>query len=160
MKMLDQKDAAAAAFSHEYFMSQAMEEAQKALLSGEIPVGAVVVKGHKIIGRGQNQSVASHDPAGHAEIIALREAALSLQNYRLTGCDLYVTLEPCIMCLGAAVHARIKRLFFGAFDPKSGAAGTSLQFPMEKMNHRVKIKGGILESECRTILKSFFETKR
>jgi len=147
-------------FSVEYFMELALEEARKAQRSDEVPVGAVVVKDNVIIGRGQNQTISSHDPTAHAEISAIREACLFEHNYRLPDCDLYVTLEPCVMCLGAAVHARIKRLFFGALDPKSGALSSVMAFPLEKMNHRIKIKGGFLEAECGNILKEFFALKR
>ena len=147
-------------FSVEYFIELALEEARKAQQSDEVPVGAVVVKDNVIIGRGQNQTISSHDPTAHAEISAIREACLFEQNYRLPGCDLYVTLEPCVMCLGASVHARIKSLFFGVLDPKSGALSSVIASPFEKMNHRIKIKGGFLEAECGNILKEFFALKR
>jgi len=147
-------------FSVEYFIELALEEARKAQRSDEVPIGAVVVNDNVIIGKGQNQTISSHDPTAHAEISAIREACLFEHNYRLPGCDLYVTLEPCVMCLGAAVHARIKRLFFGALDPKSGALSSVMAFSFEKMNHRIKIKGGFLEAECGNILKEFFALKR
>ncbi len=147
-------------FSDEYFMNLALKEARKAVLSGEVPIGAVIVEDNIVIGSGYNQTISFHDPTAHAEVLAIRNACLVNQNYRLTGCDLYVTLEPCIMCLAAAVHARIKSLIFGALDPKSGAAVSIMTFPFDNMNHRVKIKGGILETECGNILKEFFRTKR
>ena len=142
------------------FMREALEQASRAERAGEVPVGAVVVQGDKIIGRGYNRNISTNDPTAHAEILAIKEAARRLQNYRLLECDLYVTLEPCAMCLGAAVHARISRLFYGARDPKGGAVDSALSFPMDRMNHRIEIKGGILSSECGNILKDFFKTRR
>ena len=144
----------------ERFMQEALLEAHKALKSGEVPVGAVLVEGEIIIARGHNKPLSSNDPTAHAEIVAIREACKEKKNYRLPGCELYVTLEPCAMCLGAAVHARLQRLVFGAFDPKGGAVQSVMQFPVEKMNHRIEIKGGVLTAECGKILKSFFEKKR
>ena len=144
----------------ERFMLEALLEAEKALTSDEVPVGAVVVEGDKIIGRGHNRPVSSGDPTAHAEIVAIREACRNKKNYRLSGCDLYVTLEPCAMCLGAAVHARLHRLVFGAVDPKGGAVRSVMAFPFERLNHRIEIEGGVLAAECGKILKSFFEKKR
>ena len=144
----------------ERFMLEALLEAEKAATSDEVPVGAVVVEGDKIIGRGHNRPVSSGDPTAHAEIVAIREACRNEKNYRLTGCDLYVTLEPCAMCLGAAVHARLHRLVFGAVDPKGGAVRSVMAFPFERLNHRIEIEGGVLAAECGKILKSFFEKKR
>ena len=144
----------------ERFMQEALAEAEKAMEAGEVPVGAVLVEGDEIIGRGHNEPLSSHDPTAHAEITAIREASLVKKNYRLTGCELYVTLEPCAMCLGAAVHARLKRLVFGALDPKAGAVESVMAFPFDKMNHTVEIKGGVLAGECAKILKSFFGKKR
>ena len=144
----------------EYFMQKALSEAEKAMEAGEVPVGAVLVEGEKIIVRGHNKPLSSDDPTAHAEIVAIREACREKRNYRLTGCELYVTLEPCAMCLGAAVHARLRRVVFGALDPKGGAVESVMSFPVEKMNHRLGIKGGVLAAECGKILKSFFETKR
>ena len=144
----------------ERFMLEALSEAEKAATSDEVPVGAVIVEGDKIIGRGHNRPVSSGDPTAHAEIVAIREACRNKKNYRLSGCDLYVTLEPCAMCLGAAVHARLNRLVFGAVDPKGGAVKSVMAFPFERLNHRIEIEGGVLAAECGKILKSFFEKKR
>jgi tRNA(adenine34) deaminase len=144
----------------ERFMREALAEAEKARVAGEVPVGAVVVAQGHAIGRGFNKPVSMNDPTAHAEIVALRDACRHMGNYRLSGCDLYVTLEPCAMCLGAAVQARIQRLVFGAYDPKSGAVESMMVFPFDKMNHRVEIKGGVLDSECGKILKDFFERRR
>ena len=144
----------------ERFMQEALQEAHKALKAGEVPVGAVLVEGEKMIARGYNKPISSDDPTAHAEIVAIREACNVKRNYRLSGCELYVTLEPCAMCLGAVVHARLQRLVFGALDPKGGAVESVILFPLEKMNHRVEVKGGILAGECGKVLKSFFEKKR
>jgi tRNA(adenine34) deaminase len=144
----------------EYFMQEALSEAQKAMEVGEVPIGAVLVEGEKIIARGHNSPISSNDPTAHAEIVAIREACRIKRNYRLSGCELYVTLEPCAMCLGAAVHARLRRVVFGALDPKGGAVKSVMSFPTEKMNHRIEIEGGVLADECGKILKSFFEKKR
>jgi len=144
----------------ERFMLEALSEAEKAKEAGEVPVGAVLVEGEKVIARGHNEPLSSNDPTAHAEIVTIREACREKRNYRLSGCELYVTLEPCAMCLGAVVHARMRRLVFGVFDPKGGAVESAMTFPFEKMNHRVEIKGGVLATECGKILKSFFEKKR
>ncbi len=144
----------------ERFMLEALSEAEKASTYDEVPVGAVIVEGDKIIGRGHNRPVSSGDPTAHAEIVAIRDACRNKKNYRLTGCDLYVTLEPCAMCLGAAVHVRLQRVVFGALDPKGGAVESVMAFPFERLNHRIEIDGGILAAECGKILKSFFEKKR
>lgn len=144
----------------EFFMRQALAEAQKSLKKNEVPVGAVLVVENEIVSRAHNAPIAKNDPTAHAEIIALRKAGSKRSNYRLPGCDLYVTLEPCAMCLGAAVHARIRRLVFGALDPKGGAVESVMQFPLERMNHRVEIIGGVLKEECGKILKDFFRVKR
>jgi tRNA(adenine34) deaminase len=143
-----------------FFMSEAFAEAKKSLDKGEIPVGAVLVSENKIISRGHNESIARIDPSAHAEILAMRVACFLRNNYRLPGCELYVTLEPCAMCLGAAVHARIKRLVFGAFDPKGGAVESIMNFPFEKTNHRIEIEGGVLAAECAQLLERFFKDKR
>jgi tRNA(adenine34) deaminase len=144
------------------FMQQALAEARKALAAGEVPIGAVVVtKEGTVIGRGFNQPILSNDPAGHAEIIALREAARHAANYRLTGMTLYCTLEPCVMCAGAIVHARIGRLVFGAYDPKAGAAGSIYNVVADpRLNHQPEVVAGVRESECRQILQEFFTWKR
>jgi tRNA(adenine34) deaminase len=144
----------------ERFMLEALAEAQKAMDAGEVPVGAVLVEDEKIIARGYNTPVSLNDPTAHAEIIAIRKACRKKQNYRLTGCDLYVTLEPCAMCIGAAVQARIRRLVYGAHDPKSGAIQSMMEFPFGRMNHRMEIRGGVLADECGKILRAFFEKKR
>ena len=143
------------------FMKEALKEARKAALNNEVPVGAVVVNDGKIIGRGHNRPVSLADPTAHAEIIALRRAAKKLGNYRLPGIDMYVTIEPCSMCAGAMVQARIARLYFGAKDPKAGAAGSVLNLTSnKKLNHRIKVQGGILAEECREIIQGFFKAKR
>ncbi|MGB2843338.1 MAG: tRNA adenosine(34) deaminase TadA [Candidatus Aminicenantaceae bacterium] len=141
-------------------MRQALVEANKSLGKGEVPVGAVIISGNKVLSRAFNEPIRRNDPTAHAEIIALRKACLKRRNYRLPDCDLYVTLEPCVMCIGAAVHARIRRLVFGAYDPKSGAVESVMNFPFEKMNHRIETKGGVLADECSRILKDFFSIKR
>lgn len=144
----------------ERFMREALSEAVKAFRSGEVPVGAVIVEDGKIIARGHNEPLSSGDPTAHAEIVAIRKACHEIGNYRISGCDLYVTLEPCAMCLGAAVHARLQRIVFGALDPKGGAVESVMSFPFERMNHSVAVKSGVLADECGKILKSFFEKKR
>jgi tRNA(adenine34) deaminase len=126
-----------------------------------VPVGAVVVADGRIVGRGFNAPVSSHDPSGHAEIAALRDAATRLQNYRLPGCDLYVTLEPCAMCAGAIMHARIRRLVFGAPDPKTGACGSVVDLFVEpRLNHHTAVTGGVLAEECGALLTQFFDARR
>lgn len=144
----------------EHFMLEALSEAGKAMEAGEVPVGAVLVEGEKVIARGHNKPLSSDDPTAHAEIVAIRAACRKKRNYRLSGCELYVTLEPCAMCLGAAVHARLHRVVFGALDPKGGAVESVMTFPFERMNHLVETKGGVLAGECGKILKSFFEKRR
>lgn len=141
-------------------MKAALEEAEKAGRQGEVPVGAVIVHDDEIIGRGHNSSIGHKDPSAHAEIVALRSACEAKDNYRIPGCDLYVTLEPCAMCLGAAVQARIERIFFGAHDPKSGAVSSVMAFPFDKLNHKIEIISGILEHESAIILKTFFQNRR
>ena len=144
----------------EFFMRQALAEAQKSLEKGEVPVGAVLVSRDEIVSRAHNAPIARNDPTAHAEISALRKAGSKLGNYRLPGCDLYVSVEPCAMCLGALVQARIRRLVFGAHDPKSGAVESMMTFPLERMNHRMEIVGGVLAEECGKILRGFFKKKR
>ena len=142
-------------------MQQALALAREAALSGEVPVGAVVAKDETVIGQGFNRPVTTHDPSAHAEIIALRDAATSCENYRLTGCTIYVTLEPCIMCAGAMLNARIKRLVFGARDPRFGAAGSQLNLvESEFLNHRAVVESGVLEQECSELLQKFFADRR
>lgn len=144
----------------EFLMRQALAEAKKSRDKSEIPVGAVLVSKDKILGRAHNETIKRNDPTAHAEIVALRRACLKRKNYRLPDCDLYVTMEPCAMCLGAAVHARIRRLVFGAYDPKGGAVESIMMFPFEKTNHQLEIKGGVLADECGEILKDFFKNRR
>ncbi len=144
----------------EFFMRQALAEAQKSLKKDEVPVGAVLVFEEEIVSRGHNEPIDKNDPTAHAEMVAMRKAGSKRKNYRLSDCDLYVTLEPCAMCLGAAVHARIRKLVFGAIDPKSGAVESVMKFPLERMNHRVEVVGGVLADECSQILKDFFRKKR
>lgn len=143
-----------------HFMRRALAQAEKAVERGEVPVGAVVVKDGTIVGRGWNQPISKKDPTAHAEIVALRTAAKKLGNYRLSGCDLYVTLEPCMMCLGAVVHARVRRLVYGAPDPKSGAVRSVMQFPFQNLNHQPDILAGVLAKDCRHLLMNFFKSKR
>jgi tRNA(adenine34) deaminase len=142
------------------FMGKAIEEARKALRRGEVPIGAVLVSGDQIIARGYNQPWATSDPTAHAEIVALRKAARKIGNYRLYGLTVFVTLEPCPMCLGAILQARLKRLVYGAEDPKAGAVVSQLKFAMNKANHHPEIVGGIRADECRQLLKDFFREKR
>jgi len=143
------------------FMEEALIEAKKALKKGEVPVGAVVVFGEDIVGRGYNQSIAKNDPTAHAEIIALRDASINLKNYRLKDALVYSTLEPCLMCAGALVHARIKKLIYSASDPKSGVIesnGNLMQSAF--LNHKISYEGGILKKESSEILQNFFLKKR
>jgi tRNA(adenine34) deaminase len=143
------------------FMQLALEQAQQAWKLGEVPVGAVVVKDGEVIATGFNQPIAGHDPTAHAEIVALRAAAQKLGNYRLPGCELYVTLEPCVMCSGAMMHARLSRVVFGAADPKTGACGSVVDmFAQEKLNHHTAVVGGVLAEEAGAMLKAFFSERR
>lgn len=145
----------------EEFMRAALELARQAELAGEVPVGAVVVKAGQIIGRGSNAPIGSHDPSAHAEMIALRDAAQRLGNYRLVDCELYVTLEPCLMCVGAMFHARISRVVFGASDYKTGAAGSVMNmFEEQRLNHHASVQGGVLAEECGSLLSQFFAARR
>lgn len=144
-----------------HFMQQALEQARHAWALGEVPVGAVVVKDDVVIATGYNQPIGKHDPTAHAEIMALRAAATVLGNYRLPGCELYVTLEPCVMCSGAMMHARLARVVFGAPDPKTGACGSVLNlFEQNQLNHHTQFTGGVLAEECSTLLKDFFAERR
>jgi len=143
------------------FMRRALELAAGADESGEVPVGAVLVRGDSIIAEGANRPIASHDPTAHAEIEALRAGGKVLGSYRLTDTTLYVTLEPCAMCAAAIVHARVRRLVFGAWDPRAGAAGSIVDvFKLPGLNHRVDVFGGVLDEECGRRLKEFFGRKR
>ena len=144
-----------------HWMSVALALAARAQEVGEVPVGAVVVREGKQIGEGWNRPIGDHDPTAHAEICALRDAAQHQQNYRLPGTTLYVTLEPCVMCAGAMVHARVARVVYGASDPRAGAAGTQFQLlQSEVLNHRCEVVGGVLEEACSTLLKQFFRARR
>ena len=143
------------------FMQQALSQAHNAWALGEVPVGALVVKDGQIIATGFNQPIGSHDPTAHAEIMALRAAAEILGNYRLPGCELYVTLEPCAMCAGAMMHARLSRVVFGAPDPKTGACGSVVNlFEQEKLNHHAVVTGGVLADDCGALLRDFFAARR
>lgn len=143
------------------YMRQAISQARNAWALGEVPVGAVVVKDGEVIATGFNQPIGTHDPTAHAEIMALRQAATILGNYRLPGCELYVTLEPCAMCCGAMMHARLARVVFGALDPKTGACGSIVDlFGEEKLNHHAEVTGGVLAEECGSLLKEFFAERR
>jgi tRNA(adenine34) deaminase len=145
----------------EFFMRAALAQAELAWRAGEVPVGAVVVCAGEIIGRGFNQPIMSHDPTTHAEVVALRAAAKHRKNYRLVDCELYVTLEPCMMCVGAMLHARVRRVVFGAMEPKSGVVGSILNLPAEpKLNHHADFIGGVLAEECGNMLKAFFAERR
>jgi len=142
-------------------MGEALDLARQAATLGEVPVGALVVKEGKIVGRGFNQPIGRHDPTAHAEVMALRDAAATLGNYRLPGCTLYVTLEPCVMCVGAIIHARIARVVYGARDPKTGAAGSIVDlFGEDRLNHHAEVTSGVLAGECGALLSSFFAARR
>ena len=147
--------------SDEQFMREALGLARRAAEAGEVPVGAVVVKEGVVIGRGYNRPVSGHDPTAHAEIVALREAAGRVGNYRLPECALYVTLEPCAMCAGAMMHARIARVVYGAADPKTGACGSVINLFVEKrLNHHATVTGGVLAAEAGAVLQEFFTQRR
>lgn len=142
-------------------MRLALAQAEKAREAGEVPVGAVVVLGDRVIGEGFNQPISSHDPTAHAEVIALRAAARSLGNYRLTGATMYVSVEPCLMCVGAMVHARIGLVVFGAPEPKAGAVQSMTRaHELAGLNHRLDVLGGVLEAESRALLQAFFKDRR
>jgi tRNA(adenine34) deaminase len=143
------------------FMGEAIALAREAEAAGEVPVGAVVVKAGAIIGRGYNHPIAAHDPTAHAEIVALRDAAARIGNYRLIDCELFVTLEPCTMCAGAIMHARISRLVYGAPDPKAGACGSIANlFADGRINHHTRVESAVRSEECSLLLKSFFKNRR
>jgi tRNA(adenine34) deaminase len=147
--------------SDEFFMREAISLARAAECLGEVPVGALVVRDGLIVGRGFNSPIGSSDPTAHAEIAALRDAARNLGNYRLPGCDLYVTLEPCAMCAGAITHSRIRRVIYGARDPKTGVHGSVVDlFGVERLNHHATVEGGVLAEECSTLLSAFFAGRR
>lgn len=145
----------------ERWMRQALDLAQRAADEGEVPVGAVLVLGGEIVGMGWNRPISASDPTAHAEIVALRDAATRINNYRLLQSELYVTLEPCVMCAGAIIHARVKRVVYGALDPKGGAAGSVFDvLGTDRLNHRVDVCGPVLASECSEMLQSFFRGRR
>jgi tRNA(adenine34) deaminase len=144
-----------------HFMRQALREARRGAREQEVPVGAVVVHDGKVIARAHNRPLRSLDPTAHAEILVLRRAARKLGNYRLAGCTLYVTIEPCAMCAGAIVHARLKRVVYGARDPKAGASGSALKvLNHPKLNHQVELVSGVLKEECAAVLREFFQARR
>lgn len=148
-------------FDDEAWMRQALELAHMAGANGEVPVGAVVVHEGQVVGRGWNQPIGRHDPTAHAEVMAMRDAGKRLGNYRLVDCTLYVTLEPCVMCSGAIMHARIGRVVFGAADPKTGACGSVVNlFAEARLNHHAEVTGGVLALECGAMLSSFFAARR
>lgn len=143
------------------YMQTALDLAGQAALAGEVPVGAIVVKDGVIVGRGYNAPISQHDPSAHAEIQAMRDAANTLGNYRLVGCTLYVTLEPCAMCSGAMQHARIARLVYGASDPKTGACGSIINLMAEpRLNHHTEVSSGVMAAECGAVLSNFFASRR
>jgi tRNA(adenine34) deaminase len=143
------------------YMQIALDLARQAALNNEVPVGAIIVKDGVVIGRGSNTPIGLHDPTAHAEIIAMREAAQHLGNYRLVDCTLYVTLEPCAMCAGTMQHARIKRLVYGTSDPKTGACGSVINLMNEeKLNHHTEVLGGVMAEECGAVLSEFFKQRR
>jgi tRNA(adenine34) deaminase len=145
----------------EKWMRYALVLAQKATEMGEVPVGAVLVKDDELLAEGWNQPVSQHDPTAHAEIVALRHAASTLQNYRLPGTTLYITIEPCSMCAGAIIHARVSRVVFGATEPRAGAAGSAWNILQnENLNHQVEVTKGVLAEECGQVLKDFFQLRR
>ena len=145
----------------EFFMREALSMARSAECLGEVPVGAIVVRDGEIVGRGFNSPIGEHDPTAHAEIAALRDAARNLENYRLPGCELFVTLEPCAMCAGAILHARIARVIYGARDLKTGVHGSVVDlFAVERLNHHTEVVGGVLADECGQLLSSFFAGRR
>ena len=150
-----------AAANDELGMEEALRAAQRALAEGEVPVGAVVISQGRVVGRGWNRNIADFDPTAHAEIVALREAGATIGNHRLADCDLFVTIEPCAMCAGAMVHARIKRLIYGADDPKAGAVQSVMQvLNHPQLNHRVEVRGGVLAGRCAEVLQEFFRSRR
>jgi tRNA(adenine34) deaminase len=147
--------------SDQDFMVLALVQAQRAWDAGEVPVGAVLVKDGIVIAQGYNNPIGQHDPTAHAEIMALRAGAEILGNYRLPACELFVTLEPCVMCAGAMMHARLARVVYGASDPKTGACGSVIDlFEQDKLNHQTMVSGGVMAQECSELLKSFFASRR
>ncbi len=148
-------------YNHQYWMQYALQLAQKAAAEDEVPVGAIIVKDNKLIAEGWNRPVQSHDPSAHAEMMALRNAGQVLKNYRLIDTTLYVTLEPCSMCVGAMIHARINRLVFAASDLKTGATGSAINLIHDSIhNHKIDVVGGVMEAESKQLLQAFFKRKR
>ncbi|HEY0876867.1 MAG TPA: tRNA adenosine(34) deaminase TadA [Zeimonas sp.] len=142
-------------------MRRALEQARCAQQKGEVPVGAVVARDGEVLGVGSNQPIGAHDPTAHAEIVAMRAASSAIGNYRLVDCDLYVTLEPCAMCAGAIQHARIRRVVYGAADPKTGACGSVVDlFAEPRLNHHARVRGGVMAPDCAALLSSFFAERR
>jgi tRNA(adenine34) deaminase len=142
-------------------MRRALDLARRADAAGEVPVGALLVRGSEVIGEGWNRPIATHDPTAHAEIVAMRAGALRLGNYRLAMTTLFVTLEPCAMCIGAALNARVSRVVFGAWDPRAGACGSVIDLPRDpRWTHRIDVFGGVCSEECAALLRSFFESRR
>ena len=147
--------------SDDEFMRQALAEAARATEAGEVPVGAIVVLDGAVIGAGFNQPISSTDPTAHAEIVAMRAAAARVGNYRLTGSTLYVTVEPCLMCVGAMVHARVQRVIYGTTEPKAGAlVSMTRAHELPALNHRLEVTGGVLEEDCRALIQTFFRSRR
>jgi tRNA(adenine34) deaminase len=146
--------------THELHMRRAIDEARRALAVGEVPIGAVVVVDGVVVAAGFNQPIVAQDPTAHAEMLALREAARKAGNYRLSGATLYATIEPCLMCAGALIHARVARLVYGAAEPKFGAVSSLLDLSALRVNHRLEVVDGVLEDECRALLVDFFKSRR
>jgi tRNA(adenine34) deaminase len=147
--------------AHEEFMAAALDEARRGLAAGEVPVGAVLVDDGRIVARAFNQPIGAVDPTAHAEVLVLREAARLVGNYRLTGSTLYVTVEPCLMCVGALVHARVREVVYGAPEPKTGALVSAVRgLELPGLNHRFLVTGGVLEDECRDVIQEFFRGRR
>jgi tRNA(adenine34) deaminase len=145
---------------HDDHMEKALAQARLALAAGEVPIGAVLIAGGKVVGAGFNQPISGTDPTAHAEIVALRQAAAATGNYRLAGCTLYVTVEPCVMCVGAAFNARIDRLVYGADEPKFGAIRSVMRAEELRLNHRFEVVSGVREEQCRALMVEFFRTRR
>ncbi len=157
----EQKNPATLAPTDELWMEEALRCARRAPEAGEVPVGAIVVCDGKVVGRGWNQNISNSDPTAHAEVVALREAGATLGNHRLGDCDLFATIEPCAMCAGALVHARVRRLVYGAVDPKAGAVHSVMQVLNHPgLNHKVEVRGGVLAGKCAEVLQEFFRNRR
>jgi len=155
------KAKAAEVSSDELWMEEALRLAQRALEAGEVPVGAIVVFEGKIVGRGWNRNIGENDPTAHAEVVALREAGSIVGNHRLVGCELFATIEPCAMCAGALLHARVQRLVYGADDPKAGAVRSVMRLlEHPQLNHRIEVRGGVLAGRCGELLQAFFRDRR